>query len=178
MGTLTIKLTITHGTFNAVEYRLEGVDPTGHADVYYNFGDLIGNLGAVQGSSAQESLKLYCIRKIDFSTMVVNDATKNFQTNRSKGTITYHQNPAQAIITPAPSSLRCIGLNRVCLLNGKERLNQPSRKKLPHYLLASDIQQFNENVQFDGVWDDRKNIRLVALQNRWCCFTLNLFENE
>jgi hypothetical protein len=172
MGTLRIKLIITHGTFKAVEYHLEGVDPTAHADVYYNFGDLIGNLGSLV------NVKIYCLRKIDFSTMVVNGATKNFQTNRAKGTITYHQNPSQAIITPTPSSLRCIGLNRVCLLNGLERLNQPSRKKLPHYLLASDIQQFNENVQFDGLWGDRKQIRLASQQNLWCCFTLNLFENE
>jgi hypothetical protein len=174
MGTLRVKLVITNGTFKTTEYHLEGVDPTGHEDVYYNLGDIIGNIFKLP------YMRLYCIRKIDFSTMVVDGATKNFQTNRAKGTITYHQNPSQAIITPAPSSLRCIGLNRVCLLNASERLNQPSRKKLPHYLLASDMTQFDENVEFDGFWDDnlRQHLRQPGRQGEWCCFTLNLFQNE
>jgi hypothetical protein len=152
---------------------LEGVDPTGHADVYYNFGDLIGNVPYIG------YLKLYCLRKIDFSTMV-DGATKNFQTNRTKGTITYHQNPSQPIIAPISSSLRCIGLNRVCLLNGGEAINQASRKKLPHYMLASDQTQFSENVQFDAIWSDnrRKHQRKVSEQGKWLVFTLNLFSNE
>ena len=173
MGSLRIKLIITNGTLKAFEYHLEGVDPTGHADVYYNFGDLVGNINSLV------NMRLYCLRKIVFSTLV-DGTTKNFQTNRAKGTITYHQNPSQPIIQPAPSSLRCIGLNRVCLLNGKERINQASRKKLPHYLLASDMTQFNENVQFDGLWDDnlRQHLRQAATQGQWCCFTLNLFQNK
>ena len=173
MGTLRIKLIITNGTLKPVEYHLEGVDPTGHADVYYNLGDIVGNIASIG------YMKLYCLRKIVFSTMV-DGATKNFQTNRTKGTITYYQNPSQPIITPAPSSLRCIGLNRVCLLNARERLNQASRKKLPHYLLASDMTQFNENVQFDGIWNDnlRQHLRQLGRQGEWCCFTLNLFQNE
>jgi hypothetical protein len=173
MGTLLLKFVITNGVFKPVEYHLEGVDPTGHADVYYNFGDVIGNLTYVA------IVKLYCYRKIDFSTMV-DGATKNFQTNRAKGTITYHQNPAQAIITPAPSSLRCIGLNPVCLLNAAEDINQASRRKLPHYMLASDLTQFDENVQFDAIWSNnlREHHRSHHSQNLWCAFTLNLFPNE
>jgi hypothetical protein len=174
MGSLRIKFVITNGTFKPNEYHLDGVDPTGHADVYYNLGDIVGNIFNLQ------FVKLYCTRKIEFSTMVVDGATKNFQTNRTKGTITYHQNPAQAIITPAPSSLRCIGLNRVCLINCSEKINQPSRKKLPHYLLASDMTQLNENVHFDGVWNDnlRQNARAANQQGKWCCITLNLFQNK
>ena len=173
MGTLRIKLVITNGTFKPAEYHLEGVDPTGHADVYYNFADMIGNVPFIS------YLKLYSLRKIDFSTMVHNE-TKNFQTNHSKGTITYYQNPSQPIVTPIPSSLRCIGLNRVCLLNGLENINQASRKKLPHYMLASDLTQFNENVQFDGIWSDNIRIhhRKAAEQGKWICFSLNLFPNE
>jgi hypothetical protein len=173
MGTLFLKFVITNGVFKPVEYHLEGVDPTGHADVYYNFGDVIGNLTYVA------IVKLYCIRKIDFSTMV-DGATKNFQTNRAKGTITYHQNPAQAIITPLPTSLRCIGLNRVCLLNASEDINQASRRKLPHYMLASDLTQFNENVQFDAIWSNnlKEHHHHIHSQGLWCAFTLNLFPNE
>jgi hypothetical protein len=169
MGTLLIKFVITNGMFKPVEYHLEGVDPTGHADVYYNFGDVIGSLLYVG------IVKLYCFRKIDFSTMVVDGAT-----SRAKGTITYHQNPAQAIITPAPSSLRCIGLNRVCLLNAAEDINQASRRKLPHYMLASDLAQFNENVQFDAIWSNNLNEhhRHPHTDGQWCAFTLNLFPNE
>jgi hypothetical protein len=174
MGTLRVKLVITNGTFKTTEYHLEGVDPTGHEDVYYNLGDIIGNIFKLP------YMRLYCIRKIDFSTMVVDGATKNFQTNRAKGTITYHQNPSQAIITPAPSSLRCIGLNRVCLVNVLEDINQASRRKLPHYMLASDLTQFSENVQFDAIWSDnyRDYQRHPNSQNKWCVITLNIFPNE
>jgi hypothetical protein len=174
MGTLRIKMVISKGTFKPVEYHLEGVDPTGHADVYYNLGGWAGI-----ANSADLSLKLYCLRKIDFSTMV-HDETKNFQTNYSKGTITYYKNPALPIITPAPTSLRCIGLNRVCLLHARENINQASRKKLPHYMLASDLAQFNENVFFDGIWSDnlRQHHRKPIIQDRWFTFILNLFENE
>jgi hypothetical protein len=174
MGTLLLGFVITNGELKPTEYYLEGVDPTGHADVYYNFGDVKGNIQYLS------HLKLYCIRKIDFSTMVVDGATKNFQTNRAKGTITYHQNPSQAIITPAPSSLRCIGLNRVCLVNVLEDINQASRRKLPHYMLASDLTQFSENVQFDAIWSDnyRDYQRHPNSQNKWCVITLNIFPNE
>ena len=173
MGTLLIKFVISNGVLKPVEYHLEGVDPTGHADVYYNFGDIIGN------ATYLAIVKLYCIRKIDFSTMV-DGATTNFQTNRTKGTITYYQNPSQPIITPAPSSLRCIGLNRACLFNAAEDINQPSRKKLPHYMLASDLTQFNENVQFDALWSNnlREHHRNPHTQGKWGAFTLNLFPNE
>ena len=173
MGTLFLQFTISNGTIKPAEYRLEGVDPTGHADVYYNFGDILGNM------SYLVLMKLYCIRKIDFSTMV-DGATKNFQTNSTKGTITYYQNPTQPIITPIPSSLRCIGLNRVCLMNAAEDINQASRKKLPHYMLASDLTQFNENVQFDVIWSDnlRQHHRHLHSQGAWGAFTLNLFPNE
>jgi hypothetical protein len=174
MGTLKISFHIINGEFKPVEYELHGVDPTGHADVYYNFNNVVGNLQYVG------IVKLYCYRKIDFSTMVVDGATKNFQTNRAKGTITYHQNPAQAIITPAPSSLRCIGLNGVCLLNAAEDINQASRKKLPHYMLASHITQLIENVQFDAIWSNnlKEHHRYSHTQGRWCTFMLNLFPNE
>jgi hypothetical protein len=174
MGTLLLGLVITNGELKPAEYNLEGVDPTGHADVYYNFGDVTGDIKYML------HLKLYCIRKIDFSTMVVDGATKNFQTNRSKGTITYHQNPDQAIITPAPSSLRCIGLNRACLVNVAEDINQASRRKLPHYMLASDLTQFSENVQFDAIWSDNYGYhqRHPNSQNKRIVITLNLFPNE
>jgi hypothetical protein len=171
MGSLRIKCVVANGTFKTTEYHLEGVDPTGHADIYYNLGDLIGNITTL------ETIKLYCIRKIDFSTMV-DGATKNFQTNLAKGTITYHQNPSQPIVTPTSSSLRCIGLNRVLLVTGLEKLNQPSRKKLPHYLLASDLTQFKENVQFDAFWGTGTRSNLKWEGGRWCCFILNLFQNE
>jgi hypothetical protein len=173
MGTLRISCVFKKNTLTPVEYALEGVDPTGHADVYYNLGDLVGNIDYLT------DMKLYCIRKIDFSTMVDGE-TKNFQTNRTKGTITYHQNPSQPIITPISTSLRCIGLNRVCLLNGSEDINQASRKKLPHYMLASDLAQFNENVQFDSIWGDngRAHNSHSHSTGRNCFFVLNLFPNE
>jgi hypothetical protein len=170
MGTLRIKLLISLGEFRPVEYHLEGVDPTGHADVYYNLSDITGDVTSL------DTLKLYCIRKINFSTMVAG-TTKNFQTNNSKGTITYYKNPSQPIATTNINTLRCMGLNRVCLMNGRENINQASRKKLPHYILASDLAQFDENVQFDAIWDDnlRAHHRHPTQQVKWIAFTLNLF---
>ena len=175
MGSLRLKLRIIDGDFIPIEYHLEGVDPTGHADVYYNFADMVGDVAYII------TLKFYCLRKINFSTMV-QDETKNFQTNHSKGTITYCQNPTKPTLrhSPVTNSLRCIGLNRVCLFNPEENINQASRKKLPHYMLASDLAQLKENVQFDVLGDD--NLRLhqrgALQQGKWCCFTLNLFPNE
>jgi hypothetical protein len=170
MGTLRIKMLISLGTFKPVEYHLEGVDPTGHADVYYNLGDVTGDIDYIG------ALKLYCVRKIDFSAMV-HDTTKNFQTNHSKGTITYYKNANQPIATPTSNTLRCIGLNRVCLMTVKENINQASRKKLPHYILASDLAQFNENVQLDAIWSDnlRDHHRKSGQQGKWAAITLNLF---
>ena len=169
MGTLRIKMLISLGKFKPVEYHLEGVDPTGHADVYYNLSDITGDIASLQ------TLKLYCVRKINFSTMVA--GTKNFQTNHSKGTITYYKNPSQPIATTNINTLRCIGLNRVCLMNAKEIINQASRKKLPHYILASDLAQFDENVQFDAIWADnlRAHHRQPTQQVKWLAFILNLF---
>jgi hypothetical protein len=175
MGTLKVKLRILYGEFQPVEYHLGGIDPTGHADVYYNFADIIGDIPYL------ETLQFYCVRKIDFSTMV-NGTTKNFQTNHSKGTITFYQNPNNVTLQhqTITTSLRCIGLNRVSLINPKENINQASRKKLPHYMLASDLIQFKENVQFDATGGDnlRNHQRGSLQQGKWCCFTLNLFPNE
>jgi hypothetical protein len=170
MGTLRIKIYIHLGQLTPTEYHLDGIDPTSHADIYYNLGDVTGN------ESYRSELKLYCIRKINFSQMVAG-TTKNFQTNYSKGTITYYKNPAQPIATLLPSTLRCMGLNRVCLINCVENINQASRKKLPHYMLANDLAQFRENVLFDGIWGDHASThhRKPAAQGYWISFILNLF---
>ena len=170
MGSLRIKIIVNRGELIPTEYHLEGIDPTGHANVYYNLGDMIGDIDYLH------YLKLYCVRKIDFSQMV-DGATKNFQTNHSKGTITYYQNPNQPIPTLLPNTLRCIGLNRVCLCTGAEAINQASRKKLPHYILASDLAQFKENVLFDAIWSDNASAfqREGVNQGKWIVFSLNLF---
>jgi hypothetical protein len=170
MGTLRIRIVITRGELIPTEYHLEGVDPTGHANVYYNLGDITGNVTYLN------QCKLYCVRKILFSHMV-SGTTKSFQTNYSKGTITYYKNPSQPIATPNQNTLRCIGLNRVCLINCGENINQASRKKLPQFLLASDLTQFNENVQFDGIWGDnlRTHQRKASTQGDFMVFVLNLF---
>ena len=170
MGTLRIRNVITHGELIPTEYHLEGVDPSGHANVYYNLGDITGNVTYLN------QCKLYCIRKINFSNMVAS-TTKNFQTNYSKGTITYYKNSAQPIATTNQNTLRCMGLNRVCLINCGENINQASRKKLPQFLLASDLTQFKENVQFDAIWGDNLSThqRKASTQGDFMIFVLNLF---
>jgi hypothetical protein len=170
MGTLRIKIVITRGELLPAEYHLEGVDPAGHAHVYYNLGDITGDIQYLN------QCKLYCVRKINFSQMVVG-TTKNFQTNYSKGTITYYKNPSQPIATTNQNTLRCMGLNRVCLINCGENINQASRKKLPQFLLASDLTQFKENVHFDAIWGDnlRAHHRSANTQGKYMIFVLNLF---
>jgi hypothetical protein len=170
MGTLRVKIVITRGELIPPEYHLEGVDPAGHASVYYSLGDITG------GIKYLSQCKLYCVRKINFSQMVAG-TTKNFQTNYSKGTITYYKNPSQPIATTNQHTLRCMGLNRVCLINCGENINQASRKKLPQVLLASDLTQFNENVQFDAIWGDnlRTHHRTANTQGQYMIFVLNLF---
>ena len=170
MATLRIKIVITNGELIPTEYHLEGVDPAGHAHVYYNLGDVTG------GIQYLNQCKLYCIRKINFSQMVAG-TTKNFQTNYSKGTIRYYQNPSLPIFTPNQNTLKCIGLNRVYLINCGENVNQASRKKLPQFLLASDLAQFKENVYFDAIWGDnlRTHHRAASTQGQFMIFVLNLF---
>jgi hypothetical protein len=170
MGTLRIKIVITRGELTPTEYCLEGVDPTGHAHVYYNLGAATGDILYLN------QCKLYCIRKINFSEMVAG-TTKNFQTNYSKGTITYYKNPSQPIATTNQNTLRCMGLNRVCLINCGENINQASRKKLPQFLLASGLTQFIENVQFDAIWGDnlRSYHRTGTTQGKYMVVILNLF---
>jgi hypothetical protein len=170
MATLRIYISVLRGELIATQYNLEGVDPTGHADVYYNLAGATGSLEHLL------NCKIYGIRKINFSTMVAG-TTKNFQTNHSKGTITYYKNPSLSIDTANSNTLRCIGLNCKYLINCGELINQASRKKLPHYMLANDLVQLNENVQFDAIWGDNlKNYhREASTQGKFVAIVLNLF---
>ena len=108
---------------------------------------------------------------------MVAGTTKTFQTNYSKGTITYYMNPSQPVATPTQDTLRCMGLNRVHLINCGENINQASRRELPQFLLASDLTQFSENVQFDAIWSDnsRNHHRTSNTQGKYMIFVLNLF---
>jgi hypothetical protein len=50
-----------------------------------------------------------------------------------------------------------------------------THKKLPQFMLASDLEQLKKNVHFFFLWADQTNHHTRTLNNKYLEITLNLF---
>jgi hypothetical protein len=145
MAALRIILHEIHNQWLPLHYRLQGVgeDPTENTYTY--------NISRVGTNIINaEYCVIYCARKLDFSGMADNEV-KNVKGVGTTIKIT-NQKDHTTSISMSANALQCMAWGQHLLANCSFRNINSSKRKLPQYILVSDLTQLKENILFHVLW--------------------------
>ena len=149
MATLRIIIHEIHNQWIPFFYSLRGVgeDPTENTYTY-NISRVTTNMLGV------DTCVIYCSRKLDFSGMADNEVKKVKGVGATM-TITNHKDHTTNISMDS-NALQCVTWGQHLLANCSPRNINSSKRKLPQYILVSDLAQLKENILFHILWNSNE----------------------